>query len=151
MEQDMKSTNIAIRSVIAGSILSLAASGAWCAGGNDPVRASIQASGSASLAISTTVAAVPLLALYAGSTLTVASIEVVGSGARLLLRGAAAGAEAVVDVSAESLRTIGLAAGQTLSVVASGAGYLLVASGKVVAFVPAATDAALLHSSRAAL
>ena len=148
----MHSPTTRLRAALLAATLALSTVAATRAAAGDPVASSVQAStasaASASLAVSAGAAALPVLALYAGSTLTIASIQVIGAGATLVLKGAADGARAVIEVSAETLRALGCTVGQSVTVVRQASGYLLVASGKALAYVPATADAALLHSAR---
>jgi|SRR5690349_18145550 len=144
----MRSNHSFVRSTLAVALMVSATGTTLAAGSGDPVRDSVQASGSASLALANAIVSVPVLAVYAGSTMTVAAIQVAGSGANLVLHGAGKGAEAVVTISSAMLHSIGLAVGQQVSVVEQGNGYLLVGSDRPIAYVPGANEASLLHSSR---
>lgn len=87
------------------------------------------------------------LVVVQGSTdVTVAAIEVIGDGLRLTLQGAAKVGKVVLAVPMAVAGGASYAVGQTLTVIAQGAGWLIVRSGEVIAFVPNETGKALLHS-----
>jgi hypothetical protein len=78
----------------------------------------------------------------------VASVQTVGEGVEVVLEKAADGSKATVQFSGKALEGVSLAAGTTLEVVALSAGHALVASGKVIAFLPNEAGKVLLHHSR---
>jgi hypothetical protein len=66
----------------------------------------------------------------------------------VVLEKAADGSKATVQFSGKALEGMSLAAGMAVEVVAMAAGHALVASGKVIAFLPNEAGKALLHHSR---
>ena len=115
-----------------------------------PAMARDSATGSvASVAvISIAAASVAVVSVYVGSEMVVESIKVVGSVVEVVLKGAAHASRAALTLTADSVKATSLAAGQSVKVVAEGTGYLLVASGKVLCFVPGEAEQALVRSSR---
>jgi hypothetical protein len=105
-----------------------------------------------SVALSTAVGAsvmiTPIFAANAGGQMFVESVRLSGQTAVVVLKGAGDSAKAVVEVSADVARKAGLSASQAVDVVAQGSGYLLVASGQVLAFVPNTLGNSLIHSSK---
>lgn len=99
-------------------------------------------------ALSATVVAGSVLTVFAAGSLVVESVEVVGDGAQVVLKGAADGSKATVQFSGKALDGVSLTAGTAVSVVAMAAGHALVVAGKVIAFLPNAAGKALLHHSR---
>jgi hypothetical protein len=66
----------------------------------------------------------------------------------ILLSSVSTGAKLSVKISGKTVDTIGMSVGTTVSVVSETTGTLLVASGKVVAFIPNALGEALLSQKR---
>lgn len=115
-----------------------------------PAMARDSATGSvASLAVvSIATASVAVVSVHVGSEMVVESIKVVGKVVEVVLKGAAHASRAVLTLTADSVKASSLAAGQSVKVVAEGTGYLLVASGKVLCFVPGEAEQTLVRSSR---
>lgn len=122
-----------------------------------PVQAqdSSRASGNASAAsagslavVSIATASVVVVSAHAGSTMVVESLRVVGNVVEIVFRGAANASRAVLTVTAAAASAVGLAVGQTVKVVAEGSGYLLIAAGKALAFVPGESEQQLVRSKR---
>ena len=89
-----------------------------------------------------------LSAVAASGTAVVASVEAAGDASVVVLVGAADASQAALRLSGQVARGAALAVGASVSVVATSTGYLLVAAGKVIAFVPNELGKALLHHSR---
>lgn len=117
-----------------------------CATGQaaDPSQASRGSAGDLSAMV---VGGSVLTVLGAGSLLVV-SVQTVGDGVQAVLEKAADGSRATVHFSGKALEGVSLATGMALEVVAMSAGHALVASGKVIAFLPNEAGKALLHHSR---
>ena len=81
--------------------------------------------------------------------LSVTLVKTSGNISTITLRGLASGAEASVQVSSKVIEGSAIAAGVILQASLSATGTLLVASGKVLMFVPNEAGLALLHHSRA--
>ncbi len=90
-----------------------------------------------------------LLTLAATGSVVVASARTVGDGIEVVLEGAADASRATVRLSGRAAAGVSLAAGTALEVVTASTGYVLVMSGKVIAFLPNEAGKALLHHSRA--
>ncbi len=141
------STSLVSSLILAVSVVSIPAH----AYGNDPISASVHASGASlvgSIAVTASVAAAPLLAFAAGGSVVLSALEFVGETAVLTLRVAGTAATQVVRMSANVVRGIGVAVGNTVVIVAHGAGAFLMVGATTLAFVPNASTATLLHSSR---
>lgn len=89
-----------------------------------------------------------LSAVAASGTVLVESVEAAGDASVIVLAGASGAAQASVRLSGRAAREASLAVGASVNVVATSTGYLLVAAGKVLAFIPNEIGKALLHHSR---
>lgn len=98
--------------------------------------------------LSASVAAGSVLTVLVAGSLLVESVETVGDGVSVVLKSAADGSKATVQFSGKALQGVSLGAGTAVSAVAMSAGYALVVSGKVIAFLPNEAGKALLHHSR---
>ncbi|MGI4843176.1 MAG: hypothetical protein ACRYF7_07650 [Janthinobacterium lividum] len=87
--------------------------------------------------------------LAATGSVVVASVRTVGDGIELVLASAADASRATVRLSGRLAGGVALAAGTALEVVTASTGYVLVMSGKAIAFLPNEAGKALLHHSRA--
>jgi hypothetical protein len=84
----------------------------------------------------------------AGGSAVVESVEAASDGVLLVLKGAGQASKATVRVSGQAARNLSVAAGTAIEVTAISTGHMLVASGKVLAFIPNEAGKALLHHSR---
>jgi hypothetical protein len=89
-----------------------------------------------------------LSAVAASGLVVVESVEAAGNASVVVLAGASDAAKATVRLSGRAAREASLVAGTSVNVVATSTGCLLVASGKVLAFIPNEIGKALLHHSR---
>ena len=89
-----------------------------------------------------------LSAVAASGTALVESVEAAGDASVVVLAGASDAAQATVRLSGRAARDASLVAGASVNVVATSTGCLLVAAGKVLAFIPNEIGKALLHHSR---
>jgi hypothetical protein len=105
-------------------------------------------SGASTAAVSVTAASLPVLAIYAGGVMVVESVRTLGNVVEVVFKGTANASRAVVTVTAAAASGVALAAGQSVKVVAEGTGYVLIASGKVLCFVPGKEDQNLVRSNR---
>ncbi len=103
----------------------------------------------ASANLSAVVVGGPVLSVVAAGSVVVASARMVGDGLELVLENVADASRATVRLSGKVAGGVSLAAGTTLEVVSATTGYVLVASGKALAFIPNEAGKALLHHSRA--
>jgi hypothetical protein len=86
--------------------------------------------------------------LAASGALSVASIEASGESTVIVLNGASNAVVGAVKLSEKAAKEASLAVGKVVEVSAVSTGYLLIASGKVIAFIPNELGKALLHHSR---
>jgi hypothetical protein len=130
-----------MKHVLLASLLALAcATGQANNGSNGSVHGPGELSGSVVFGSIFTVA-------LAGSVV-VHSVEKVGDGIEVVLKGASNASSATIRFSGAAAEDLSLAAGSAVSVVAMSAGHALVASGKVLAFIPNEAGKALLHHSK---
>ena len=91
-----------------------------------------------------------MLTVAASGAVIVASVETVGDASVVVLTSVADGSRATLRLSGEAAHAASVVAGVSVEVVVQSSGYLLVAAGKVLAFVPNELGRALLHNSRVA-
>lgn len=101
------------------------------------------ASALSALPIAVSVAA-PVMLLSAGATLTVVAVQASATGTVWVLERASDGARMSVTVGAQA----SLAAGTAVTVVAFGAGWVLSAAGRAIAYIPNEIGSALLYNER---
>jgi len=99
---------------------------------------------------SAVVLAGPVSVLAGAGSIVIASVEAVADGVVLVLKSSVTGSQAVVKLSAEGAKGLSLVAGSVVEVSVMSTGYLLVQSGKVIAFIPNEIGTSLLHHSAAA-
>jgi|GEM_PF-5365593 len=88
-------------------------------------------------------------ALPAGSViLTVAGVEMVASGAEIVLEGVADGSAFTLTAAGTVVRDGLLVVGQTIEAVFVGVGHVLTSDGRTIAFVPNAAAEPLLYSAK---
>jgi hypothetical protein len=80
--------------------------------------------------------------------LIVASVTTVGDTLLIVLRGAGEASKVVIRLSATGAGAVSLAAGQSVTVLTQGSGQALIASGKVIAYLPNEAGKRLFHHSR---
>ena len=90
-----------------------------------------------------------ILTVAAAGSVVVASVRTVGDVLEIVLEGAADASRATVRVSGAAVGGLSLATGTVLEVVTASAGYVLVMSGKAIAFLPNEAGKGLLHHARA--
>ncbi|WP_146171862.1 hypothetical protein [Pseudoduganella armeniaca] len=90
-----------------------------------------------------------IVAVGAGGSVVVESVKTVGDGIEVVLRTVADASRATVRLSGQGARQLSIGASTALDVVATSTGHMLVASGKVLAFIPNELGKALLHHSEA--
>jgi len=111
-------------------------------------RDSVAASTASMVVVSIAPASIAVVSAYVGSEMVVASVKVIGDVVEIVLKGAANASRVVVNLTADSVKAASVGVGQSVKVVAEGTGYLLIASGKVLCFVPGEAEQALMRSSR---
>ena len=90
-----------------------------------------------------------VLSVAAAGSLVVASVRTVGEGLEVVLESAFDASRTTVRLSGKALGGLSLATGAVLEVVTASTGYVLVMSGKTIAFLPNEAGKALLHHARA--
>lgn len=89
------------------------------------------------------------VAMITGGAYVVSGIVQGAAGVvEILLSSVSTGAKLSVNISGKTVDAIGLSVGATVSVISETTGTLLVASGKVIAFIPNALGEALLSQKR---
>lgn len=78
----------------------------------------------------------------------VKGVKTVGESTEVVLTKVADGASATVRLSGEAAKGLSTAVGQTVQATAMSTGYMLVASGKAIAFIPNEIGTALLHHTK---
>lgn len=84
----------------------------------------------------------------ASGVLMVVGVEQSANGVSIVLRDVSDASGEIATVLIDSAQTASVAAGQVLQASATGVGYALVASGKVIAFIPNEIGQSLIHQSR---
>ena len=121
------------------------ASGAAQAAPNGAPSAASQASAK----LSSLVVGGSILTVAAAGSLVVASVRTVGDVLEVVLESAVDASRVTVRLSGTALGGLSLATGTVLEVVTASTGYVLVMSGKTIAFLPNEAGKALLHHARA--
>ena len=114
-------------------------------------QANEELSAASSLALSLPIAmaaSAPALVLSAGVQLTVIAVQASATGTVWVLERASDGARIVLRFSGDVARGASIGAGAAISVTALSAGWLLVASGEALCFVPNELGMGLLHNRR---
>lgn len=84
-----------------------------------------------------------------GSAFVVVGIgTVAGTAVQVVIQNSVTGSKAVFQVAASVARDVGVSVGSGIKVVAESTGYTLIASGKILAFVPNAIGQELLYQSK---
>lgn len=130
-----------MKRIILAALLGLACSASQAAGQS--------ALSNASANLSAVVVGGSILTLAAGGSVVVASVRTVGDGIEVVLESAADASRATLRLSGRAAAGVSIAAGTTLGLVTASTGYVLVMSGKALAFLPNEAGKALLHHSRA--
>jgi hypothetical protein len=107
------------------------------------------AASQASANLSSAVVFGSVLSVAAAGSLVVASVRTVGEGVEVVLESAFDASRTTVRLSGKALGGLSLATGAVLEVVTASTGYVLVMSGKTIAFLPNEAGKALLHHARA--
>lgn len=105
----------------------------------------------ASLAASVDVPLAVAEALSAGNTFSVTAVEASGGVVALTISAVGVGTSAVVRISAEMARALGIAVGTVVEVTAVSAGWILSVAGESLCFVANELARPHLHSRRLAL
>lgn len=136
-------------SVLAVASLAALSSTAYAANGSQEISA-----GGVSIAASPlgSIEGGPLVAstyFVVGASFVVVGVgTVVGNAIEVIIQNTVDGSKAVLKASASVAHEVGLSVGSGIKVVAESTGYTLVASGKILAFVPNAVGKELLYQSK---
>jgi hypothetical protein len=84
----------------------------------------------------------------ASAEVSVKSIEAVGDGVVLVLKGASDATTASIKLTGQAAKELSVATGTIVKVVAASTGHLLVVSGNAIAFIPNEVGTALIHHSK---
>ena len=88
------------------------------------------------------------LALSAATTLVIVSVEASAAGTVCVVERASDGARASLRFASDTAGALSVAAGTSVVVTTLGAGWVLSAAGRAIAFVPNEIGAALLYNER---
>ncbi|MEP6996798.1 MAG: hypothetical protein ABI900_04065 [Betaproteobacteria bacterium] len=113
----------------------------------DSIAASVYAS-QTSLAASGMIVDGSIGVIQAGSDLVVTAVRPLADASVIVLRDLATGSEVSVRISSEIGRSVSLAVGESVVVVAEATGSSLIAFGKLIAFIPNEVGRALLYQAR---
>lgn len=133
-----------MKRILLSTLLALASSAALAAGHQSGQSALSNASAN----LSGVVVGGSILTVAATGSVVVASVKTVGDGLEVVLENVADASRATVRLSGRVAGGVSLAAGTTLEVVTASTGYVLVMSGKAIAFLPNEAGKALLHHAR---
>lgn len=111
-------------------------------------RDSVERGSAASVGGSMVVGSLAGMSAIEASELTVKAVQASTEGTVFVLRRASDGAEFSVKTASDLAHAAGVSVGSAVQVVAESTGHVLVASGKVLAFIPNELGRALLHHSR---
>lgn len=89
-----------------------------------------------------------LLVVAVGGSVVAQSVENVADGTVVVLKNVADGSTATVKFSGDGAKGFSNLVGQAVTVTATGSGHVLVAAGKVIAFIPTEAGKSLLHHSQ---
>jgi len=135
-----------MKRLILATLLGLACTATQAAG--HAGQSSQSAVSNASANLSGVVVGGSILTVAATGSLVVASVKTVGDGLEVVLENVADASRATVRLSGKAAGGVSVAVGTTLEVVTASTGYVLVASGKALAFIPNEAGKALLHHAR---
>lgn len=90
----------------------------------------------------------PVALLSAGAVLTVVSVQASAEGTVWVLERASDGVRASVKFTGQAVGGLSIAAGTLIEVTVVGAGWVLSAAGKAIAFIPNELGKALMHNER---
>ena len=110
--------------------------------------AQASAASALSLAPGVSIAEATLAVVPAGTRWIVHGVEHGAHASIVVIEASGAAATASVEVGAEVVGRLSIAAGQAVEVVATGSGYVIRIAGQIVAFVPNEAGRALVHHRR---
>jgi hypothetical protein len=100
-----------------------------------------------SLVLSGVVVAGSMAPVLVAGSVVVVSVALMGDALEVVVEGSANASKTTLRLSGAAIKGTSLVAGQSLNVVATSTGHLLVASGQVLAFIPNEIGKSLLHHS----
>ncbi|WBS02311.1 hypothetical protein OU994_29385 [Pseudoduganella sp. SL102] len=130
-----------MKSLLLATLLSFACATGQAADASSPSGAIGDASGF--------VAAGSLVSVVIAGSVVVVAVDKAADGIDLVLESVKDGSRATVRLSGKAAEGLSVAAGTVVNVSATATGHLLVASGKVIAFIPNEAGKALLRTERA--
>ncbi|NHZ88621.1 hypothetical protein F2P45_06220 [Massilia sp. CCM 8733] len=89
-----------------------------------------------------------MLVVAVGGSVVAQSVETVADGTMVVFKNVADGSTATVKFSGDGARGFSNLVGQTVTVTATASGHVLIAAGKVIAFIPTEIGKGLLHHSQ---
>ncbi|MCE3602044.1 hypothetical protein LXA47_00250 [Massilia sp. P8910] len=89
-----------------------------------------------------------LLVVAVGGSVVAQSVETVADGTMVVLKNVADGSTATVKFSGDGAKGFSKLVGQAVTVTATASGHVLIAAGKVIAFIPTEAGKSLLHHSQ---
>lgn len=89
-----------------------------------------------------------LLVVAVGGSVVAQSVENVADGTVVVLKNVADGSTATVKFSGDGAKGFSNLVGQAVTVTATASGHVLIAAGKVIAFIPTEAGKSLLHHSQ---
>lgn len=89
-----------------------------------------------------------LLVVAVGGSVVAQSVDTVADGTVVVLKNVADGSTATVKLSGDGAKGLSRLAGQSVTVTATASGHVLIAAGKVIAFIPTEIGKGLLHHSQ---
>lgn len=98
--------------------------------------------------VSGTVVVGSLLVVAVGGSVVAQSVENVADGTVVVLKNVADGSTATVKFSGDGAKGFSHLVGQAVTVTATASGHVLIAAGKVIAFIPTEAGKSLLHHSQ---
>ena len=104
--------------------------------------------GAASGGASEDIVAIPLFLSLAGAFAVVEAVESSAEGVTYVLKNVADGTSAVVKVSGQAAGALSVGVGTVVETSVNGAGVILSAAGKVLAFIPNEIGKTLMHNER---
>lgn len=155
-------TVASIRTMIAGAVLALLAGTAMAANGESSASTASEKISIGTMSMLAAPAVSVAGSMHGDSGLAQGSVAVIAGGAyivsgvaqgvgdtvEVILSSVGSAARLSVTLSGKAIDAIGISVGTTVQVVSETTGTLLVASGKVVAFIPNALGEALLSQKR---
>ena len=94
------------------------------------------------------VVAIPLFLSVAGASVVIEAVESTANGVSYVVKNVADGTSAVIKVSGQAAGALSVGVGTVVQTSVIGAGVILSAAGKVLAFIPNEIGKSLMHNER---